>query len=129
MAQGEWLRLTEAAHRMGISVHTLRRRIKANEVQHRTEKTRHGEAYTVYLEVDAPPEIEDAPAPRSESSELLELVREQGQQIAELSAQVGYWRGRYEELSQPLQLEAPEASAPAPQPRPWWQRWLRRSAP
>jgi AraC-like DNA-binding protein len=45
---GEWLPLAEAAAHIGVSVKTVRRRLKAGELTSRQVATQHGQAYEVW---------------------------------------------------------------------------------
>jgi len=51
---GAWLRLAEAAERLGVSVDTLRRRVRAGAVRSRQVPTRHGPAYEVWTTAPEP---------------------------------------------------------------------------
>ena len=123
--QGEWLRLGDAAKRLGISPYTLRRRIKAGKVQAKQQPTRQGYEYLVFLEADATPDPLDIKPERTELQVLAELVQQQSQRIEQLSAEVGYWRGRYEERESPKLLVAPEPAGDQEESRsrPWWKFW------
>ena len=92
----ERLSLDAAAHRLGVSVRTLRRRIHRGEVQAEREETAQGFRYWITLDTDPPPasqqtreppgQAPDAPLVeelRGERDRLWALVQEQQRTIAE----------------------------------------------
>jgi hypothetical protein len=56
--EGEWALLPRAAAHLGVSVHTLRRRIKRGELESRQVPSRHGPAYEVWVATPEPLEAQ-----------------------------------------------------------------------
>jgi hypothetical protein len=138
-----WVTLAEAARRDGVSIDTVRRRMKRGELEARQVPTRHGLAWQVRLgelqggvpTVGEPPM---QPAQGVDSTELVRLVRDQQQTIMELSGRVGYLQAELTQARERiLALEAPKAepvavepvaateAVPEPATRPWWRRMWR----
>jgi hypothetical protein len=76
-SDGEWVRLAEAAQRLGASDSTLRRRIKRGQLDARQVPTQHGPTWEVWLGV--PEHVATSlvvSSPPADSSVLGDLVRE-----------------------------------------------------
>jgi hypothetical protein len=127
-----WLTLAEAARALGVSVDTMRRRLKRGEVEHRQASTRYGRTWQVRLgraRGDLPT-VGEAPTQPAEGhlvTELLHLIERlqadyraaaerHEQTVMELSGRIGYLRaelaGARERI---LALEAPKVE---PEPAP-----------
>ncbi len=135
---GEWLTLADASARLGISVDTLRRRIKRGEVEHRLEPTAHGPAYRVSLGVLQTVDSEPRQLAQGvDTVELLHLVERQQTTIMELSGRLGFLQAELQQRDAViLALQAPQpeptpesppATAAPAEERPraaWWRRVL-----
>ena len=141
---GEWLSLHEAAHRLGLTPQTVRRRLKRGELEARQVPTRTGPAYQVRL--SSGPGSSDQASQQTtlvDSGELINLIRDlQGQLLARTEA-AAMWQARAELLAGQVAdlrehvraLEAPKAAEMAhdtapgaevhsePATRPWWAFW------
>jgi excisionase family DNA binding protein len=148
----EGLTLAEAAARLGVSVDTVRRRIKRGELGARQVQTKFGPMWEVLLGAapeglpppgngvhgSAPRGSSNlpgaAPAPALGVTELVALVERQQQTIMELSGRVGFYQAQVEQLREQLALEAPKAepvdveptaaaeAVSEPATRRWWRR-------
>ena len=143
---GTWFTLAEAGRALGVSEKTVRRRVKAGQVQGRQIPTQRGPAWQVWLPTTVDNEVRvDSTVPRTDDQArtMLELVRLVGdlQTKAEAAAM---WQARAELLAERLTaaedrlaIAAPVQTPVAPQPEPapapapveppvplWRRRWL-----
>ena len=137
---GEWLSLTAASEKLGVSVQTLRRRIKADQIPSRQVSSPYGPAWEVSLsnldrvvntditdeggsstldtelsgfdEGDSPTEQE---APLSPGMvEALQMIKELQQEVVARSEAAAAWQARAEMVSHQLssiQLQLVEAQS------------------
>jgi excisionase family DNA binding protein len=128
----EWLTLEQAAERLGVSVHAVRRRLKKGELAARQVSTRYGPAWEVSLngavtlaedsrESDAgvAQALRDPDA--TVTTDLVALVERQQRQIVENASAAAMWQARAEMLAGELadargQLLALQAPQPEPTP-------------
>ena len=102
--------LKEAAEALGVSEKTVRRRVRRGELKAKVVDGKYGQEYR----------IESLPIPVTKGrgdpiNDYPALVN----RLEELSQEVGFWRGKYEELaSQVKLLKAPRVH--------WWQRLFSR---
>jgi excisionase family DNA binding protein len=94
------LTLGEAAHHLGLSVDTVRRRVKDGSLTAHKVGTRHGPAWGVQLD-GARPTVRpaDAPQPSHDAAglrALLELLAVANERLTALAEQAGYLRARLE---------------------------------
>ncbi len=110
VATGEWLNLAEASHRMGLSIQTLRRRIKKGKIQSRQVDNPFGKSYEVWVDQDYTPEPEgiDKSTPEDSSGvdrdsqddeastnlELIRLVESLHRENRELAEASTVWQAR-----------------------------------
>ena len=116
----EWLSATEAAARLGVSVRQVQRLAKQGKLNHRTEDRKMQIAaadVAMRQSRDSP-----RPAPPTEiitSSDALDLISRQQQQLLTLARHLGQVEGERDLLSRRVRdLEATLAYAR----RPWWRR-------
>ena len=119
--------LREAAGILGVSVTALRRRVAAGQVRAERVDRPQGSSWRVYLDAHAP---EHAPrvtvaerdrlkAPRERGPEpgtadLIALVRELTDKLAESAAVAAMWQERARVLGDQLALAAPQSPPEAP---------------
>jgi hypothetical protein len=150
---GEWCSITDAAHQLGVSPDTVKRRIKRGELPTRKDQTQTGWRWLVYVAVvpaapaDGALTASAAPAgvappapapPPADVRRLEQLVASQEATIAEQRVELEARRREVQELhlllerAQRLALPVPRddvqppasaESAGADQPCPWWERW------
>jgi hypothetical protein len=89
---GDWLPLAEAARRIGVSLDTLRRRMKRGEVRARKVPTRHGPAWQVRTDDLPAPHARDADA--GATADLVRLVRDLLERNTRLAEEVGSLRAQ-----------------------------------
>ena len=118
-----WVTLAEAATLLGLSVDTVRRRVKRGELEARMVPTERGAAYRVRLPsaldtaptVGSPePMVGSAPmqaASGAEASELAALVRDLQAELLRRTEAAALWQGRA------LMLEARVRALEAPAPQ------------
>src|SRR5215218_11275074 len=119
--------LREAAGILGVSVTALRRRVAAGQVRAERVVRPQGSTWRVYLDAHAPEhaprgtvaERDTLKAPRERppapgTADLVALVRELSEKLAESAAVAAMWHERARVLAGQLALVAPEASQ-APQ--------------
>jgi DNA-binding Lrp family transcriptional regulator len=97
--------LLEAAARLGLSVDTVRRRVKAGMLPARKVPTRYGPAWRVLLIGPLQQAAERPPAPATSdvsTVEALRLVERLHQQVAELAERVGYLQARLQQAEAAL---------------------------
>ena len=99
----------QAAEALGVSEMTIRRHIKQGKLKAWTVEGKYGNEYRI--------ELSTKPLTKS-SGEVAALVN----RIEQLSQEVGYWRGRYEEAIDQVKLLKSGQ-------RPWWQRLFNRNRP
>ena len=132
-AEGErWVPLAEAARTLGISVDTLRRRIKRGELREgeaaRRITTPQGFAWEVRLDAARPSSsLDGIPAeapptrahPAAEAGHLAALLRETQAEALRQSQAAAMWQARAEMLGQQLEQTQQELRAlKAPEPEP-----------
>jgi hypothetical protein len=127
-----WLPLSEAATRLGLSRHQLRRRIRAGQLASRQVQGPHGPAY----EVSQDPDATVASASRHADdrhgdatvtvtpplAELVSLVRDTQAELMRSTAAAAMWQARAEFLASQLeqaQLALAAPKEPASQERPF----------
>ncbi len=106
---GEWLTLSQAAARLRVSIDTLRRRIKRQELQSRLVVTRYGPTYQVCIgEAPMVSTREDPAEGRRDGTahgggsgegmrELVRLVERLQQENRDLAIRVGYLEAQVEQ--------------------------------
>ncbi len=115
--------LREAAGILGVSITALRRRVAAGQIRAERVERPQGSSWRVYLDAHAP---EHAPTPsRSErdtlqaprergpapgTADLIALVRELSDKLAESAAVAAMWQERARVLADQLALAAPSKS-------------------
>lgn len=141
--KGRWVSTEEAAQLLGITARTVNRRAIAGQLQSRDKPGSHGREIWVdaALEQEAAErqtDDEDLAEQGSGASaagstalaplnaELLypfaDVIAEQSRTIERLSAEVGKWKERAQNLE--AQMQALPAGDVATKPRPWWKRFL-----
>jgi hypothetical protein len=128
---GEWVTIAEAAKRLGVSVDTVRRRVKDGSLTSQQLQRPQGFTWQVFL-ADA----QQPPAPTQQSlGELVSLVRDLQKENRDLAGQLGYMQAQLQQAQEEVRLlRAPEVppvvenAAESPAPRPWWRFWDRASA-
>jgi hypothetical protein len=128
------LSIPDAAAAMGISITTLRRQIRRDQV--RTEKvaTPSGFVYRVLVGSDS----QRIATVDRQTEDLVVLVKEQQTTIMELAGRVGYYQAEVEQLRTTLKaLQVPKEEPPGHEspamvvpddapPRASWWRWFQR---
>ncbi len=138
--EGEWLSLVEASQRTGMSIQTLRRRLKEGKLRSRQCTTSHGLAWQVWITKDDQSENgvegEDNQALFEESNlltnlgepslatlptlQLIQWLKELQQENRELASKLGYAQAQLEESQQKvLMLEVPKVE----ESKAWWRFW------
>jgi hypothetical protein len=140
-----WLPLPEAARELGVSVDTVRRRLKRGELRGERRSIPQGFVWWVCLDSSAV-QAEVGSTPRrailAEVSELGKLVRELQAENRNLAGQIGFYQAQHQQMQEKiLMLEAPKAPESAPEGQevalvqeegnradsiPWWRLWWRR---
>jgi hypothetical protein len=139
------LTITEASHQLGLSVHTLKRRLKRGEIEGQQQTTPQGFVWLIEVP-DEPPKTDvgtpdgtnhvpmDAAHGTSDGipkATLRELHRME-EFIESLKDEVSTLRSQLETKDRQIEqlhilLQQAQAALPAPKDnRPWWQRWWRR---
>jgi hypothetical protein len=145
-----WVTIAEAADAFGVSIDTVRRRIKRGEVAHRQTRTPAGFRYEVRLDGVPRPNadvgsrvggVSTQDAPALEAGHLAQLVRDFQQEALRQTQAAALWQARAEFLAGQLEqaqtdllaLKAPEpvptqdaevAATLTQEPRrPWWRFW------
>ena len=145
--QGEWLTLQLASQKLGTSVQTLRRKVKAGKVKSRQVETVHGLAYEVWVVTDYPSleRVGWEASPKAESAESLDIqallhkLQDENsklhQEVMAKAEAASLWQGRAEVLSLQLgqaqetikALEAPKVmeveGMEESQSLSWWRSW------
>jgi hypothetical protein len=148
--EGEWLPLVEASQRMGMSVQTLRRRLKEGKLRSRQSTTSHGLAWQVWVsKIDHSEEGvegQDNLDPIEESNQLTNLdgsalatlptlqliqwLKELQQENRELASKLGYTQAQLEQahekvlmLEDPKPELEPRLEESRAEPKPWWLNW------
>jgi excisionase family DNA binding protein len=105
-----WVSLQEAAVRLGLSVDTVRRRVKQGTLESRKAPSRYGPAWQV--RVDHLPELASSAATAGAPTtvELLRMVEQLQDRLVQMAERVGYLQGQ-------LQRVQLEAAATAERPR------------
>jgi excisionase family DNA binding protein len=131
MADDVWLPIHEAARRLGCSPATVRRRIKAGELEAELQPGKHGVEYKVRLPAVATHESIHAYIPEQGAgyawAQLLEDYKAASQAVGE-------WRARserQEERADQYEQRLAEAKAEVDRlraeleraRRPWWRLW------
>jgi hypothetical protein len=117
-----WLPLGEAASRLGLSRHQLRRRVRAGQLASRQVQGPHGLAYEVCLDPDATvasglrhPDDRNGDATATVTpplAELVSLVRDTQAELVRTAAAAAMWQARAEHLG--AQVEQLQRALPAP---------------
>jgi hypothetical protein len=143
------LSIPDAAAAMGISITTLRRQIRRDQV--RTEKVATPSGFVYRVLVGSDSQVSNrahAPSIRADSQriatvdrqtqDLVVLVKEQQTTIMELAGRVGYYQAEVEQLRTTLKaLQVPKEEPPGHEspamvvpddapPRASWWRWFQR---
>ncbi len=112
--QGEWLTLQVASQRLGVSIQTLRRKVKKGNIPSRQVETIHGMTYEVCVAPDYPTleRVGWETRPKTEESGSLELLallhklqdenRELHQEVVAKSEACAMWQARAEMVSAQL---------------------------
>ena len=119
--QGRWFTIAEAAPLLGVSVDTVRRRLKRGEIEARQVHTQHGPTWEVCLGtvqgVPAGEPGQDAQG-AAEGSAMLEALRLIGrlqEENRDLAGQLGYVRAQLAAAEDRVRaLEAPRLPQDAP---------------
>ncbi len=113
--------IPEAARRLGVSEHTVRRRVRSGELAGKQVATPQGFTWLVDIPDDLPePEISsgEVQALRELVANLQDRINAQGKELEAKNKQI-------EQLH--VLLQQAQAALPAPRDnRPWWQRLWRR---
>lgn len=106
--------IPEAATLLGVSKFTVRRYIKVGKLQATIVRGKFGPEYCI---TEIPPDLlrQDQIKPLEQTVDYLALITE----IEKLNRELGYWRGKYEEISKLLA---------APKRLPWHKRLFHRSS-
>ena len=125
----EGLNINQAAEKLGVSVRTVRRRIKEGSLRAIKIEGRFGEEYRIFLDepisataiVDEP--IDDnkekfSAVNQPEVQQLLKVISDLSQQNVELARRVGAAESKVQILSEKLQL----LEAPKEKKRGFWDR-------
>jgi small-conductance mechanosensitive channel len=148
-----WVTIAEAADAFGVSIDTVRRRVKRDEVAHRQTRTPAGFRYEVRLDGLRRPDAEvgsrvgaasTQAAQALEAGHLAQLVRDFQAEALRQTQAAAMWQARAEFLASQLEeahqqvraLEAPKpaesvpthaaevVAPPGQEPkRPWWRFW------
>ena len=132
--------IAEASQRMGVSVHTLKRRLKRGELQGEQRPTPQGYVWTVAIPDGIPPSNgatpsgtptaipDDVPAPGGDNGTLREMVEILQSQITGLQDQLRTMNqalssrdNQITELVTVVRQTQAMLPAPKPQPRRRWQ--------
>lgn len=107
----------EAARHLGLSEHTVRRRVSNGQLAGSQVATPQGYTWRVEVdEVEPNPETNPGPAPEPTTGEaaLLELV-------ATLQGELSAKNGQIQQLH--ILLQQTQAALPAPKEKQWWRWW------
>jgi hypothetical protein len=121
--------IAEAAEKLRLSEHTVRRRVKSGELPSSQVATPQGFVWMVELPDDSPDGNTDA---TGEIKALRELIDQMASQIAVLTGQLQVKDSQMESKDRQISelhvlLQQAQAALPAPRDRrPWWSRLLRR---
>jgi Helix-turn-helix domain len=121
--------IAEAAEKLRLSEHTVRRRVKSGELPSSQVATPQGFVWMVELPDDSPDGNSDA---TGEIKALRELIDQMASQIAVLTGQLQVKDSQMESKDRQISelhvlLQQAQAALPAPRDRrPWWSRLLRR---
>lgn len=123
---GEWVTIAEAAKRLGVSVDTVRRRVKDGSLTSQQVQRPQGYTWQIFL---ADAQQSDAPTQQS-LGELVSLVRDLQKENRDLAGQLGYLQAQLQAAQEEVRmLRAPEVplvveQAPEnPARRVWWAFW------
>jgi len=111
--------IKEAATIMGVSTMTIRRYIKDGKLKASLAAGKHGEEYKINAipEQHIPSQVSQSP--QTERENLRRMVETLISKSDQLNIEVGYWRGKYEELNNQVKLlQAPKHT------KPWYRRLL-----
>jgi predicted site-specific integrase-resolvase len=113
--------IPEAARRLGVSEHTVRRRVRSGELPGKQVATPQGFTWVVDIPDDAP----ESETSSGEVQALRELVVNLQDRISAQDKELEAKNKQIEQLH--ILLQQAQAALPAPRDnRPWWQRWWRR---
>ena len=136
--QGEWVSLVEGSQRLGISIQTLRRKVKKGEVEARQVTTSHGLAWQIKLlrddnghskveDLDTQQDNQEQPVEQPEQGEailkMIDWLRTMQEENRNLAGQVGFYQSKLQQLEgqlalaqgKILMLEAPKAPESPPE--------------
>lgn len=139
------LTITEASHQLGVSVHTLKRRLKRGEIEGRQQATPQGFVWLIEVpddvvkeEFGTPHGFGDTPndvphaTPGGTSDITLREVQRMEEFIESLKDEVRMLRGQLETKDRQIGelhvlVQQAQAALPAPKEnhRPWWRFWQR----
>jgi hypothetical protein len=99
-SQGEqcWVSLQEAAVRFGLSVDTVRRRVKQGTLESRTAPSRYGPAWQVRMDQLPEPASGPAPASAPPTVELLRMVEQLQERLVQMAERIGYLQGQLQRV-------------------------------
>jgi transposase-like protein len=113
--------IPEAARRLGVSEHTVRRRVRSGELPGKQVATPQGFTWVV----DIPDDLPESETSSSEVQALRELVANLQDRINAQGKELEAKNKQIEQLH--VLLQQAQAALPAPRDhRPWWQRVWRR---
>jgi excisionase family DNA binding protein len=127
------LTLVEAAHQLGVSVDTIRRRLQRGELRGQQQPRSQGHMWLVgldeYEEVSHNSRLADAEqgdqaclaACQADIKRLEEMVAILQNQIQALGRELEAKNQQIQELH--VLLQTAQAALPSPRNRPWWKWW------
>jgi excisionase family DNA binding protein len=127
------LTLAEAAHQLGVSVDTIRRRLQRGELRGQQQPRSQGHVWLVgldeYEEVSHNSRLADAEqgdqaclaACQADIKRLEEMVAILQNQIQALGRELEAKNQQIQELH--VLLQTAQAALPSPRNRPWWKWW------
>jgi hypothetical protein len=116
----------EAARMLGVSEHTVRRRLRSGDLQGHQVASVGG--FTWIVEV--PEERAEGSSAAADAAHTQALLETQGNLISTLQDQVESLKGELAAKNQQISelhvlLQQAQAALPAPRGRPWWKWWGR----
>ena len=132
------LTITEASHHLGVSVHTLKRRLKRGEIEGQQQATPQGYVWLIEVNDEAAKEkagtSSDVPQGTSDGIPNITLreVHRMEEFIESLKDEVSTLRSQLETKDRQIGelhvlVQQAQAALPAPREngRPWWRFWGR----
>jgi excisionase family DNA binding protein len=110
--------IEEAARLLGVSTHTVRRRLRNGELKGKQVANAGGFAWVVQLPDDIGPV--DSPS-AGEIAAMKALIARLEAQIAAQEAELESRRREAQEFL--FLLQQAQAALPAPRGKPWWKKW------